>query len=157
MSTALSRDQQEYLMDNTRQWQAHYDNVLRKVGMSAPAPLLGQHPNDYRREALRTMKRAFLQNHELYRVNMRGLDDPVTLNNIEKLVFEAVPREAYNPANVPRGQLREIKEIDEFGALKVIHHIGQECFVKQMGRPGRRVASFNTPNGPVSASGMFLR
>ena len=32
----------------------------------------------------------------------------------------------------------------------------KESFVKGMGRPGRRVVSFNTPNGPVDASGRFL-
>jgi hypothetical protein len=49
--------------------------------------------------------------------------------------------EAFNPATVPRGEMREIVKTDANG-LKVRHFIGQDCFVKQMGRPGRRVKSF---------------
>jgi hypothetical protein len=33
--------------------------------------------------------------------------------------------------------------------MKVVKWIGPESFVKQMTRPGRRVVSFNTSNGPM--------
>ena len=60
--------------DAARKFQAYYDETLRKVGMRAPEPTLGQTVNDYRRETLRTLKRTFLpQVHELYKVNFRGL------------------------------------------------------------------------------------
>jgi hypothetical protein len=107
---------------------------------------------------MRLLKQTFLRNHPLNKINMRGLpDDETVLGFYEQKVLEAVPKEAYNPLNVPKGEIRAIEELDDFGQLKVIHHVGQESFVKQMGTPGRRVVSFNTPNGPVSASGMFLR
>ena len=55
-------------------FQEYYDDTLRKVGMRAPQPTLGQTVNDYRRETLRTIKQTFLpQSHPLYKVQMRAL------------------------------------------------------------------------------------
>jgi hypothetical protein len=128
--------------DAARKFQAFYDETLRKVGMRAPQPTLGQTVNNYRRETLRTLKRTFLpQVHELYKVNFRGLP-PDVLNPFEAQLLSAVVVEANNPIHVPVGELRKIEELDEYGKLKTIRWIGQESFVKQMGRPGRRVKSF---------------
>ena len=128
--------------DAARKFQAFYDETLRKVGMRAPQPVLGQTVNTYRRETLRTLKRTFLpQNHELYRIQFRGLPADV-LNPFEAQLLSAVVVEANNPIHVPVGELRKIEELDEYGKLKTIRWIGQESFVKQMGRPGRRVTSF---------------
>ena len=128
--------------DAARKFQAFYDETLRKVGMRAPQPTLGQTVNNYRRETLRTLKRTFLpQVHELYKVNFRGLPADV-LNPFETQLLSAVVVEANNPIHVPVGELRKIEELDEYGKLKTIRWIGQESFVKQMERPGRRVTSF---------------
>jgi hypothetical protein len=132
----------EQHFDAARKFQAYYDDTLRKVGMRAPQPVLGQTVNDYRRETLRTLKRTFLpQNHELYRIQFRGLPADV-LNPFEAQLLSACLVEAYNPQHVPPGELRKIEELDEYGKLKTIKWIGQDSFVKQMGRPGRRVKSF---------------
>jgi hypothetical protein len=152
MTTAQLKTQQ----DAIRQYQALYDDTLRKVGRRARQPVLGESVGDYRRESLRDMKMAFLpQNHELYRVQMRRLNDDA-LGAIEPMVLAAVPIEANNPAHVPPGELRKVEELDDFGKLKTIRFIG-ESFIKSFTRPGRRVISFNTPNGPVDAGGRFLR
>jgi len=128
--------------DAARKFQEFYDNTLRKVGMRAPQPVLGTTVNDYRRETLRTLKRTFLpQNHELYRIQFRGLPANV-LNPFEAQLLNAVVVEANNPAHVPPGELRKIEELDEYGKLKTIRWVGRESFVKEMGRPGRRVKSF---------------
>src|SRR6516162_10203899 len=125
-----------------RKFQEFYDDTLRKVGMRAPQPTLGQTVNDYRRETLRTIKRTFLpQNHPLYAVQMRALKADA-LQALEPQVLQAAVVEANNPVHVEPGQLRKIEELDEYGKLKTIKWIGQESFVKAMGRPGRRVTSF---------------
>lgn len=152
----MTEDQLLYQQRSARTYQALYDDTLRKVGMRAPQPVLGQAPNDYRRETLRMMKKTYLQNHSLYKINMRGLPDDI-LHGFEAQVLPAVVTEAYNPLNVPRGELRKVEELDEYGKLRTIRFVGQEHFVKAMGRPGRKVVSFNTSNGPVAASGMFLK
>jgi hypothetical protein len=69
---------------------------------------------------------------------------------------QAGRKEAYNPNTVPPGQFRIVPEVDSNG-MKMNRFVGPESFVKAMGRPGRRVVSFLTSNGPVDASGRFLR
>jgi hypothetical protein len=128
--------------DAARKYQEFYDNTLRKIGMRAPQPTLGQTVNNYRRETLRTIKRTFLpEAHELYRIQFRGLPADV-LNPFEAQLLSACVVEANNPIHVPPGELRKVEELDEFGKLKTIRWVGQESFVKAMGRPGRRVKSF---------------
>jgi hypothetical protein len=130
---------------------------LRRVGARAPAPILGQSVNTYRREALRQMKRTFLpQNHPLYQVQFRSLRaDALPVS--EQQLLPACVEEANNPQHVPPGELRQIEERDEFGQLKMIRFVGQEHFTKFMGRPGRRVISFTTDRGRFDASGRPLR
>jgi hypothetical protein len=124
--------------DASRQFQAFYDETLRKVGMRAPQPTLGQTVNHYRRETLRQLKRTFLpQNHDLYKVNYRGLYADA-LKVFEPQLLEAVVVEANNPAHVPPGEFRKIEDLDELGRVRTIRFVGPECFVKQMGIPGRR-------------------
>jgi hypothetical protein len=128
-----------------RQFQEYYDAALRNIGSRAPAPSLGMSVNDYRRETLRTLKRTFLpQNHPLYQVQYRDLRADA-LEVFEPQLLQAVKVEAVNPAHVPPGQLKKIERMDEYGKLKCIDFIGQESFVKAMGRPGRRVVRFMTP------------
>src|SRR6516164_1690019 len=123
-------------------FQEYYDNALRKVGMRAPQPVLGTTVNDYRRETLRNLKRTFLpQNHDLYQVQFRQLPADI-LQVFEPQLLQACVVECNNPAHVPAGELRKIEEHDEYGKVRMVKWIGQDCFVKQMGRPGRRVKSF---------------
>jgi hypothetical protein len=127
----------EQHFDAARQFQAFYDDTLRKVGMRAPQPTLGQTVNNYRRETLRNLKRTFLPPaHDLYQVQYRQLEADA-LQVFEPQLLQACVVEANNPAHVPPGELRKIEELDEYGKLKTIKWIGQESFVKAMGRPGR--------------------
>src|SRR5262249_4543008 len=141
----MSTEQDHF--DAARKFQAFYDETLRKVGMKAPQPVLGETLNHYRRETLRTLKRTFLPPaHDLYKVNYRGLKADA-LQVFEPQLLSACVTEANNPAHVPSGELRKIEKLDEFGKVKTIEFVGQESFVKQMTRPGRRVVSFKTDQG----------
>jgi hypothetical protein len=143
--------------DAARKFQAFYDDALRKVGMRAPQPVLGQKVNDYRRETLRTIKRTFLpQTHQFYKMQMRRLPDDV-LPGFEPQILQAAVDAANSPVGMAPGELRKIEEMDEYGKVKTIRFVGPDCFVKQMMRPGRRVASFWTEQGPVGADGRYLR
>jgi hypothetical protein len=126
---------------------AQYDEVGREFGWRAPAPSLNQHPNDYRRETLRTLKKIYLNNHPLYKIQMRALPDDI-LPQFETDVLTAVKTEAFNPANVPLGELKKIERLDGYGKLKETVFVGQESFVKLMPtyRPGRRVVRFLAPS-----------
>jgi hypothetical protein len=126
--------------NSARLYQSYYDNALRAVGMRAPQPILGQSPDDYRRETLRLIKRAFLpQNQKFYGMQMRGLPSGDVLNNFEPEIVAAAIKEARNSNNVPPGELRKIEKFDHLGRVKQVDFIGSESFVKQMGVPGRRV------------------
>lgn len=152
----LNQEQLEYQQRSARIYQQRYDEALREIGVRAPEPILGQNPSDYRRETLRKIKLNHLQNHELYKINVRGLPSEV-LDNFEPMIINAAITEAQNPMNVPPSELRQIDKFDTYGNLRERRFIGHDCFVKAMSRPGRRVASFLTPHGHVDASGRALR
>jgi len=125
--------------DASRQWQEYIQReVGDEVGFQVPAPTLGQTCPDYQRETMRLLKKTYLQHHQLYSVNMRGLPNDA-LQPMWNTVIPAVKTEAVNPLTVPKGEMREIVKTDANG-LKVRHFIGQDSFVRFMGRPGRRVA-----------------
>lgn len=140
-----------------RQFQEYYDQTLSKIGTRAPTPALGQTVNDYRRETLRQLKRTFLpQNNEYYRVQYRQLRDDA-LDAIEPLFLKVIEKEAIDPKNFAPGEIRGITKIDPQTGNKRIDYYGQESFVKDMMRPGRRVVSFTTDRGRFDASGRPLR
>jgi len=142
--------------DASRKWQEHYQKEVEDIGLNIPPPSLGQKTNDYRREMMRLLKKTFIPaSHKLSKVQMRQLPDDV-LSGFEQMLLPACRTEAFNPLTVPKGEIREVVRVDQNG-LKVRHFIGQESFVKGMGRPGRRVISFRTPQGFVDASGRGLR
>jgi hypothetical protein len=123
----------------SRRWQEHYQKEVEDIGLNIPPPTLGQTTNDYRREMMRLLKKTFIPpTHDLYKVNMRGLPADV-LAGFEDMLLPACKTEAFNPLTVPKGEMREIVKTDANG-LKVRHFIGQESFVKAIGRPGKRMA-----------------
>jgi hypothetical protein len=87
-------------------------------------------------------KRAFIpRTHELRQFSLDDIRADA-LQVLEPQLLNACVAEANNPQNVPAGELRKIERLDEYGKVKTIDFIGQESFVKQMTRPGRRVTSF---------------
>jgi hypothetical protein len=65
-------------------------------------------------------------------------------------------RAAYDASTVPVGQYRKVVEVDGNG-MKMVKWIGQRSFTDDFKAPVRRVISFLLPQGPVDASGRFLR
>ena len=140
----MSTDQQHFAA--AREFQAFYDETLRKVGAKAPQPTLGQSVNDYRREVLRQLKRTYLPPaHDLYQVQYRALRSDA-LAALEPQLLKAVETEANNPQHVPVGELKKIERLDEYGKVRCVEFVGQESFVKSMTRPGRRVVKFLAPS-----------
>src|SRR5262245_40369752 len=135
----MANHQQHF--DAARRWQEHYQKEVEDIGQNIPPPTVGQTTNDYRREMMRLLKRTIIPTtHDLYKVQMRQLPDDV-LAGFEQMLLPACRTEAFNPLTVPKGEIREVVKTDANG-LKVRHFIGQESFVRQMMRPGRRVKSF---------------
>jgi hypothetical protein len=101
------------------------------------------------------MKRLLPDDHELRNIQVRRMPSDA-LEVFDPQLCQACRTEAYNPNTVVPGEFRMVPQIDPNG-LTIRMFVGPESFVKQMGRPGRRVVSFNTSNGPMDASGRFLR
>ena len=144
----MNAEQLKYQQDAIRSDQERFDQALVKIGERAPAPVLGQTRTEYRQETLRAIKKRHLTNHDLYKVNMRGLTGQA-LDNIEPMVLQAAVDEYWNPRNVPLGEIHERKRMDENGRVRCIEFLGQESFVKFMGRPGRRVTGWRTDQGVI--------
>jgi hypothetical protein len=141
-------------LDACKQYRAYYDEVLcRHVGIQPPEPRAGEDVNHFRARSLNLFKRTFLPPVHDYHVGYHALSraDSTAFNWFEKQMLAACKVEANNPIHVPRGELRKIEERDALGQIRQIKWIGQECFVKQMGRPGRR-AVIRTPD---TAPGWF--
>src|SRR5262249_52622545 len=120
-----------------RKWQEHFDGKLSQVGMRAPEPVLGQTVSDYRRDVLVKAKKAFIpRTHHLRQFSLDDIKGDA-LNVIEQKILDAVVVEAFNPANVPRGEIRVIQKLDPKTGHKMNIFIGQDHFTKFMGRPGR--------------------
>src|SRR5262249_47368016 len=143
--------------ENARKWQAEFDVTRQDLGPRASAPVLGQRSDDYVRESFRTMKRTFLpQNHDVYKMNMRGLPNDALVPTWQTLLKPAIQKEAFNPAHVPKGEIREIIRTNSAGQ-KIHHFVGKDNFCKFMGRPGRRVVGFRTDQGYMNRNGQFVR
>jgi hypothetical protein len=109
------------------------NEALRNIGARAPQPTLGQSVNDYRRETLRTIKRTFLQNHELGKINCRGLASDA-LGVFEPQLLAAAKVEAFNPASVAPGEFRMITKRDPNNGQEVRDFIGPRHFTWDMTR-----------------------
>src|SRR5262245_31172752 len=138
----MTREQLLQQQASGRVYQERYDNALAPWDQRAPAPVLGQDIDTYRRETLVKIKKLLPENHELRRVQIRQCPNDV-LNVFEPQILEAARTEAYNANSVPLDQMRRVVEVDSNG-LKIVKWIGQRSFVHDFTRPGRRVVSFNT-------------
>jgi hypothetical protein len=138
---AHSTPTEQERFETARQFQEYYQESLREVGVRIPAPLLGQSVREYRQGTLDALQQALLQNHPLGKVEVRELRNDA-LKEYEPLIVQACVNERTNPANVPVGQLKPIKVLDQYGRVQMTKFIGQESFVKSLGRAGRRVVNF---------------
>jgi hypothetical protein len=148
-------DQTMRLQAAARVYQQRYDDALSPWDLRAPAPVLGEDIAEYRAKLAILAKHQLPPDHQLRKVQYRRLDSAI-FDNFEPQLLRACRQEAYNPATVPPGEYRKVVELDGNG-MRMVRWVGQESFVKDMGRHGRRVVSFLTPHGRVNASGIPVR
>jgi hypothetical protein len=140
-SDQLTRDDLLRMQSAARVYQARADSVFEQWGFRAPAPAIGQDPEDYRRDLAVQAKRQLPYGHELRRVKLWGLSR-AAFEALEPQVYDACRDAASRPDSVPAGTMREVTKINPQNGHKEIHFIGDTSFVKDMMRPGRRVVSF---------------
>ena len=120
--------------------QARADAVFNGFGQRAPRPLEGEGLIDYRKRLATKLKG---YSPQWKNTKFRKLDDE-TFSTIETQVYADATTAASNPVDLNPGELRMVTKIDPTTGLRTNVFYGNESFVKQMGRPGRRVASFRT-------------
>jgi hypothetical protein len=137
----MTREQLLQAQASARVFQAKADSVFQEWGFRAPAPVIGQDPQDYRRDLAIMAKRQLPHGHELRKVKLWRLPRDV-FETLEPQVYAACRDAASRPDSVPPGEMREVVRINPQNGHKEIHFLGRESFVKDFTRPGRRVVSF---------------
>jgi hypothetical protein len=102
---------------------------------------LGQDPEDYRRDLAVKAKRQLPYGHELRKIKLWDLSR-AAFEALEPQVYDACREAATRPDSVPPGEMRRIEVTNPQNGHKEVHFIGNESFVKDFTRPGRRVVSF---------------
>jgi hypothetical protein len=120
--------------------QARADAVFNGFGQRAPRPLEGEALIDYRKRLATKLK-----SYSPVWKSVKFSKLPEEAFGIaEAQVYSDATAAASNPIDLNPGELREVTKIDPQTGVRTIVFYGKESFVKQMGRPGRRVASFRT-------------
>jgi hypothetical protein len=151
----MNRDQLLQAHASARIFQERYDQAFAPWGMRAPEPVIGEPVDDYRRNLAVKAKRLLPDGNELKPVQFRALETDV-LDRFEPRLLRDCKEAAYRADSVPPGQMRRVEAVDGNG-YKEVRWIGQECFVRDMMVPGRRVLGFRTPEGFLNTSGRYIR
>ena len=120
--------------------QARADAVFAGFGERAPRPLEGETLIDYRKRLATRLKK-----HSPTWGKVKFSELPESAFKIaEDTVYNDATAAAANPVDLEAGELRMVTKIDPTTGVRSNVFYGKESFVKAMGRPGRRVASFRT-------------
>jgi hypothetical protein len=120
--------------------QAKADAVFNGFGQRAPRPLEGEALLDYRKR-LATKLKTYSPAWKTVKFSQLPAE---AFGIAESQVYSDAISAAANPIDLEAGELRAVTKTDPTTGVRTIVFYGKESFVKQMGRPGRRVASFRT-------------
>jgi hypothetical protein len=133
---AMTHSEMTRMQASARVHQARYDTALSPWDQQAPAPVLGESVDTYRRKTLGKMQCLLPDDHELKRIPIHKLAHD-TLDAFDPQFCAATKAEAYNPKSVPwDAPLRRVPQVDSNG-LKTVVFIGQRSFIHDHARPGR--------------------
>jgi hypothetical protein len=141
----LERQKQERLT----LFQARYDSVLEPLKRAAAAPKEEIGVNEYRRRSLGFIQQFLPPDSKWRGVSLDGCMSEA-LNAIEPQILNEARLAATNPrmlAHTPAAKPDTIDPSLRAVTLNGITTFHGESFVRNMGRPGRRVVSFTTDQG----------
>jgi hypothetical protein len=153
----LSREHLMELDAHKREIQSRCDAALEPWGQRAPPPVAGEGVRAYQRRLLALAQKRLPDGH---RMRQFDFTDPESvpkdvLANFEGEVYRDAAGAARRNDSTPSGTLREVIKIDPRNGHKV-HEFYGECFVREMGRPGRRVLGFWSPQGYRTTCGKYI-
>jgi hypothetical protein len=120
--------------------QAKADAVFNGFGKRAPRPLEGESLLDYRRRLASHLKPHSTQ----WKGVKFSLLPEAAFSIAETQVYADATNAASTPTDLADGELREVTRRDPRTNITTTVFYGRESFVKGLGRPPRRVASFRT-------------
>jgi hypothetical protein len=120
--------------------QARADAVFSGFGQRAPRPLDGETLFDYRKRLATKLK----SHSAIWKSVKLSILPEEAFKIAEDQVYNDAAAAASNPVDLEAGELRMVTKIDPTTGVRSNVFYGKESFVKGMGRPGRRVASFRT-------------
>ncbi|MGO9428634.1 hypothetical protein [Rhodoblastus sp.] len=130
--TAASYDSARKDSYERSQIQARADTVFGSLGEQASRPLDGETSHDYARRLAGSLK----GHSKTWRdVDLSRLDD-ASFSIAQDQIYKDAAEYAKCPNDVPRGQIREVKTIDEAGH-RISNFYGQESFIVGMMPPTR--------------------
>jgi hypothetical protein len=120
--------------------QARADAIFNGFGQRAPRPLEGEGLVDYRKRLATKLK-----SYSPVWKSVKFSQLPEEAFGIaEGQVYADAIAAASNPTDLEAGELRQVTKTDPSTGVRTIVFYGKDCFVKQMGRPGRKVQAFRT-------------
>ena len=152
----MTEQQYAEMQRRIRGYQAYYDEALRDVGARADQVLIGETGKQYDCLMLSSLQLGIPNGNPLRKIDVYNLDADVRANFRPQIV-QAFVAEKKHPTDLEDGEIRKVEVKDQYGVVKENQFFGNHCFVKYMGRPGRRVVSFLTNHGHVDAGGRALR
>ena len=126
---------------------AIFADAFAAFGTQVPAPADDERPSAYRRRLFERLRRKLPSNHDLANIRADELPSGDVYVEFERRVIEAARAEGAQPSveNLPdAGMISRTRSDDMNG--KMIEWFGAESFIKDMSRPGRRVAYIRNPN-----------
>ena len=112
-----------------QQARAEYQDLLAPFNRPAPTPFPDENQDQYRRRVLPFVQ-SLVRGFETLKID-NYLREP-NFKFIETQVQEAARREASHPTNIPDGELREVKKLDQSGRI----------FSEFFGKPSSWMAQF---------------
>ena len=126
-----------------------YDDAFRSFGTEVPAAVDDEAPAAYRRRLFNRLARKLPSGHDLADVRADDVcGQPIVFDNFEALIIEAAKREGAKPSidNLPPdGTLVARHRSDDTGT-RFTEFFGRSSFIKDMTRPGRKVAAIYDRN-----------
>jgi hypothetical protein len=152
---SMTREQFLQVQRSARVYQQKYDDAFQPWNVRAPAPVLGEPIENYRRNLAVQAKKFLPEGHELRELQYRSMPD-AAFEAFEPQLLKACQESAFRPDALADDEMRPVQKVNKDG-LKITDWIGKHSFVKWMKPPVRYVLGFRTPQGFMNTSGRMVR
>jgi hypothetical protein len=138
---AARRQKARSYAEGCREYAARYDDSFASFSVQTPQPVDGEHPEKYRIRLFNRLARKLPEGHEWGSTRADDLPLGPAMDRIEEFVLAAAKAEGERPSaeNLPEDGIIMRTRTDANTGSRFNEFYGRESYIKQMGRPGRRV------------------